>query len=191
LRTLAKFTIRLPDLSQLLKYMPMRLSAEKELATAQDLVAHAVLEPDARLVNKVHERAALRAVIKDTGKLSALLQVRKRYRLLSGQRFSSFPEALQQHSRAFDAALATALENAALTLQGEQPQTRNDIADVHALLKTSYTEYHRIDSLPDDLSVEWELRFMLDQQIITLLKDVEQSALDSVAYGKITERVVH
>ncbi|WP_225616408.1 FUSC family protein [Methylomonas albis] len=57
LRTLASFTNRLPDVSHLLTYtLPLRLSAEKELAAAQDLLAHAVLEPDARLAEKVHER---------------------------------------------------------------------------------------------------------------------------------------
>ncbi|MGD0961270.1 MAG: FUSC family protein [Methylomonas sp.] len=181
LRTLAKFTVRPPDISHLLQYtLPLRLSAEKDLAVAHDLIAHAVLEPDARLVKKVHERAALRAVIKDASHLSGLLQVRKRYRLLSGQQFSSFPDELQQHSRAFDASLATALEYSALLLEGERQASRTEIADKQLRLKQSYIEHLGIDSLPDDLAMEWELRFMLDQQIVELIKTIEKTALDSV-----------
>jgi len=57
LRTLAKFTTRLPDLSLMLKStLPLRMSAEKDLAVAQDLVIHAVLEPDARLIRKINEQ---------------------------------------------------------------------------------------------------------------------------------------
>jgi len=183
LHTLAKFTTRLPDLSLMLKStLPLRLSAEKDLAAAQDLVIHAVLEPDARLTYKVNERTALRAVIEAAGNLSGLLQIRRRYRLLSGQQFSSFPDELQEHSRAFDAALTSALENAALVLQGRQQETRTEAADIHALLKQSYTEHHRIDSLPADLAMEWELRFMLDQQIMELVEQIQKRAVDSVSY---------
>ncbi len=121
--------------------------------------------------------------MKHAGNLSGLLQIRRRYRLLSGQQFSSFPDELQQHSRAFDAALASALENAALVLQGEQQETRTEVADIHALLKQSYTEHHRIDSLPADLAMEWELRFMLDQQIMELVEQIQKRALDSVISG--------
>lgn len=182
LQTLAQFTIRLPDLSHLLKHtLPLRLSAEKDLAAAQDLVIHALLEPDARLADKAKDRTALRAVIKDAGNLSGLLQIRRRYRLLSGQQFSSFPEELQQHSCAFDTALATALENTALVLQGEPQKPWTQIADVHALLKQSYIEHHRIDSLPADLAMEWQLRFMLDQQIMELIEQIQERALDSVS----------
>ena len=182
LQTLAQFTIRLPDLSHLLKHtLPLRLSAEKDLAAAQDLVIHALLEPDARLADKAKDRTALRAVIKDAGNLSGLLQIRRRYRLLSGQQFSSFPEELQQHSRAFDTALATVLENTALVLQGEPQKPWTQIADVHALLKQSYIEHHRIDSLPADLAMEWQLRFMLDQQIMELIEQIQERALDSVS----------
>ena len=61
LKTLAKFTFRLPDSSHLLEYtLPLRISADKDLATAHELLAHAVLEPDAVLAAKTHERAALR-----------------------------------------------------------------------------------------------------------------------------------
>ncbi len=183
LHTLAKFTTRLPDLSLILKHtLPLRLSAEKDLAVAQDLVAHAVLEPDAGLNHKVHERTALRAIINAAGNLSSLLQIRRRYRLLSGQQFSSFPDELQQHSRAFDAALASALENAALVLQGQRQETWAKLADIHRQLKQSYSEHHRIDSLPADLAMEWELRFMLDQQIIELIEQIQKRALDSVSY---------
>jgi len=181
--TLAKFTTRLPDLSQMFKStLPLRLSAEKDLAVAQDLVAHAVLEPDAGLNHKVHERTALRAIINAAGNLSSLLQIRRRYRLLSGQQFSSFPDELQQHSHTFDAALASALENAALVLQGQRQETWAELADIHRQLKQSYSEHHRIDSLPADLAMEWELRFMLDQQIIELIEQIQKRALDSVSY---------
>jgi len=183
LRTLANFTIRLPDVSHLLKHtLPLRLSAEKELAVAQDLLAHAVLEPDARVADKVHERAALRAIFKDASHLSGLLQVRKRYRLLSGQRFADFPVELQKHSRAFDAALAAALARIALVMQGERQVSQVELAGHKALLHQSYIEHHRIDSLADDLAVEWELRFILDQQIVELIEKIEKTALDSVSY---------
>jgi len=182
LHTLAKFTTRLPDLSQMFKStLPLRLSAEKDLAVAQDLVAHAVLEPDAGLNHKVHERTALRAIINEAGNLSSLLQIRRRYRLLSGQQFSSFPDELQQHSRAFDTALASALENAALVLQGQRQETWAELADIHRQLKQSYSEHHRIDSLPADLAMEWELRFMLDQQIIELIEQIQKRAQDSIS----------
>ncbi len=182
LRTLAKFTIRLPDLSHLLQYtLPLRLSADKDLAAAHELIAHAVLEPDARLVQKTHERAALRTVIKDASHLSGLLQVRKRYRLLSGQQFSSFPDELQQHSRAFDASLETALEYSALVLEGERQVSRTEVADKQLHLKQSYIEHLGIDSLSDDLAMEWKLRFMLDQQIVELIEKIEKTALDSVS----------
>ncbi|MGZ8929256.1 MAG: hypothetical protein ACXW03_12430, partial [Methylobacter sp.] len=51
-----------------------------------------------------------------------------------------------------------------------------------AQLKQSYTEHHRIDSLPDDLAMEWELRFMLDQQIMELIEHIQKMAVDSVSY---------
>jgi len=182
LHTLAKFTTRLPDLSQMFKStLPLRLSAEKDLAVAQDLVAHAVLEPDAGLNHKVHERTALRAIINEAGNLSSLLQIRRRYRLLSGQQFSSFPDELQQHSRTFDTALASALENAALVLQGQRQETWAELTDLHRQLKQSYSEHHRIDSLPADLAMEWELRFMLDQQIIELIEQIQKRALESIS----------
>ena len=178
LRTLARLTIRLPDLSHLLEYsLPLRLSAEKDLAAAHDLIAHAVLEPDARLIHKVHERAAFRAVIKDASHLSGLLQIRKRYRLMSGQQFSRFPEELQQHSRAFDASLATALEHAARVLQGEHQESRSEVADSQARLQQCYIQHHHIDSLPADLAMEWELRFMLDQQIVERIEKIENTVL--------------
>jgi uncharacterized membrane protein YccC len=183
LHTIAKLTVRLPDISLMLKYaLPLRLSSEKELAAAQDLVLHAILEPDARLPHKAQERNALRSLIKDASTLTGLLQVRKRYRLLSGQQFSNFPEELQAHSRAFDASLATALENTALILQGDRPEYWIKIADIHALLKQSYTEHHRIGSLPADLAMEWELRFMLDQQIMDLVEQIHKKAGDAIVY---------
>ena len=183
LHTLAMFTTRLPDLDQILKStLPLRLSVEKDLAVAQDLVAHAVLEPDAGLNHKSHERTALRAIIDEAGNLSSLLQVRRRYRLLSGQQFSNFPDELQQHSRAFDKALANALENAALVLQGEGQEEWTRPADIHTQLKESYSEHHRIDSLPTDLAMEWELRFRLDQQIIELVENIQKKAVDSFSY---------
>jgi multidrug resistance protein MdtO len=183
LHTLAKLTTRLPDLSLMLKHtLPLRLAAEKDLAAAQDLVIHAVLEPDARLTYKANERTALRAVIEAAGNLSGLLQIRGRYRLLSGQQFSSFPDELQEHSRTFDAALTSALENAALVLQGQQQEPQAEVADIHAQLKQSYTEHHRIDSLPDDLAMEWELRFMLDQQIMELIEQIQRMAVNSISY---------
>jgi multidrug resistance protein MdtO len=183
LHTLAKLTSRLPDLSLLLKHtLPLRLSAEKDLATAQVLVMHAVLEPDAGLIDKVNERTALSAMIEAAENLSGLLQIRRRYRLLSGQQFNSFPDELQQHSRAFDAALASELENAAIVLQGERHEPRTEAADIHALLKQSYTEHHGIDNLPTDLAMEWELRFMLDQQIMELVEQIQKMAVNCVSY---------
>jgi uncharacterized membrane protein YccC len=181
LHTLAKFTTRLPDLSLMLKStLPLRLSADKDLAAAKELVIHALLEPDARLTDNVNQRTALSEIIEAAGNLSGLLQIRRRYRLLSGQQFSSFPDELQSHSRAFDAALTNDLKNAALALQGEQQESRAEVADIHALLKQSYTEYHRIDSLPADLAMEWELRFMLDQQIMELVEQIQKRAQDCV-----------
>jgi uncharacterized membrane protein YccC len=183
LYTLAKFTTRLPDLSFMLKStLPLRLSAEKDLAIAHDLVIHAILEPDARLIDKVNERKALNAIIKDASNLSGLLQIRRRYRLLSGQQFNNFPDELQKHSRAFDAALTTDLENAALMLQDEQQETQTKVADIHAQLKQTYRKHHCIDSLPTDLAKEWELRFMLDQQIMELVEQIQKRAVDSVSY---------
>lgn len=112
--------------------------------------------------------------------MSGLLQIRRRYRLLSGQQFSHFPDELQQYSRAFDKALASELENAALMLQGGQQETWAEVADIHELLKQSYTKHHRIDSLPADLALEWELRFRLDQQIMELVEKIQITARDSV-----------
>jgi uncharacterized membrane protein YccC len=196
LHTLAKVTTRLPDLSLMLKHtLPLRLSAEKDLAAAHDLLVHAVLEPDARLVYKANERRALRAIIEAASNLSGLLQIRRRYRLLSGQQFSSFPNVLQEHSRTFDAALTSALENTALMLHGQQQKTLTEIADIHAQLKQSYTEHHRIDCLSTDLAMEWELRFMLDQQIIALVNQIQKRALDTVSYrlkaGSTIEYAAH
>jgi len=183
LRMLAKLTSRLPDPSMIIKNtLPLRLSAEKDLAAAQDLVIHAILEPDARFIYKAQERTALREVIKDASNLSGLLQVRNRYRLLSGQQFGSFPDKLQTHSRAFDAALANELENTAMALLGEHQETGAVVTDVHALLKQSYTEYHDIESLPADLAMEWELRFKLDHQIMDLVEHIQKRALDCVSY---------
>lgn len=181
LRTLAKFTVRLPDPGHLISYtLPLRLAAEKDLAAAQDLLAHAVLEPDARLPDKLRERAALRAIIRDAERLSSLLQIRKRYRLLSGQQFGRFPEQLQQHSLGFDAALAQALEQTAEILQGERHDSAKQAAQRQAQLKQSYVEHHRIDSLPADWVLEWELRFMLDEQITELLGSIQTSALNAL-----------
>ena len=143
---------------------------------------NALLEPDARLTDNVNERTALSEMIEAAGNLSGLLQIRRRYRLLSGQQFSSFPDELQSHSRAFDAALASDLENTALALHGEQQETGAEVADIHALLKQSYTEHHRIDSLPTDLAMEWELRFMLDQQIMELVEEIQKRAVESASY---------
>ncbi|MDD4913487.1 MAG: FUSC family protein [Methylococcales bacterium] len=182
LRSLSRFTIRLPDPGHLLKYtLPLRLSTEKDLAAAQDLIAHALLEPDARLPDKAHQRTTLRMIVKDASHLSGLLQIRKRYRLLSGQRFSDFPEELQQHSRAFDASLATALENAARVLQGEIPEIGGNIAESRERLHQSYAEHHRITRLPADLAMEWTLRFMLDKQIVELIERIETTASDGLA----------
>lgn len=183
LHTLARFTTRLPDLSLLLKHtLPLRLSAEKDLSVAQDLIIHARLEPDAGSSYKVNERTALSAIIDEAGNLSGLLQIRRRYRLLSGQQFSSFPDELQKHSRAFDAVLATALENTALVLQGERHEAATEVANIHAFLKQSYTEHHCIDRLPSDLAMEWELRFRLDQQIMELVEHIQKRAVDVVSY---------
>ncbi|MGZ5052639.1 MAG: FUSC family protein [Methylobacter sp.] len=180
LRTLAKLTVRLPDPSHLLSYtLPLRLATEKDLTAAHDLLAHAVLEPDARLPAKAHERTALRAIIRDADTLSTLLQVRKRYRLLSGQQFGDFPVALQQHSRAFDAALALALEQSGEILQGERRDSAKQVSEFQAQLKRSYTEHHRIAGLPADWALEWELRFLLDEQITSLIENIQKTALNS------------
>ena len=177
LQTLAKLTARLPGPELIPKHLlPLRLTAEKELATARELVIHALLEPDARLSRKISERQALDRIIGAAGNLSALLQIRGRYRLLGGQRFASFPEPLQQHSHAFDKALADELENAIRLLQGEPQVNRIEASDVYALLKQSYTQHHRIDSLPIDLAREWELRFSLDHQIMEWVERIRQEA---------------
>lgn len=187
LHTLAQFTTRPPELSLMLKRtLPLRLAVEKELSAAQSFVSHALLEPDAGLTDQIKERAALSIIIEDAGNLSGLLLVRRRYRLLSGLQFSSFPEELQKHSRAFDAELAHALENAALLLQGEPLETQTSVAVIHAQLTQSYTEHHRIDSLPSDMARDWELRFMLDHQIMALVEKIEEKALDSVSYRQKT-----
>ena len=103
--------------------------------------------------------------------------------MLSGQQFNHFPDELQQHSRAFDAALTSALENAALVCcKASNRRLATEVADNHAQLKQSYTEHHGIDSLPDDLAMEWKLRFMLDQQIMELVEQIQKRALDSVSY---------
>lgn len=188
LHTLAQFTTRPPELGLMLKRtLPLRLSAEKELAAAQSLVGHAVLEPDAGLPHQIQERAALDTIIEDAGNLAGLLLVRRRYRLLGGPQFNSFPEELQKHSHAFDAELASALENAALMLRGQQPETRTTVAAIHAQLTRSYTEHHRIDSLPTDRARDWELRFMLDHQIMALVEQIEQKALASVSHRRQAE----
>ncbi len=176
LRALSRFSLRMQDASHLLSMLPLRLAAEKDLAAATLLISHAVLEPDARFKSRMHKRAALRAIVRDAGHVSALLQVRRRYRLLSGQRFSAFPQTLQLHSRAFDDALSDALEHAAEILQGQKQAALTNAADVHELLKQSYTDYHGIDNLPDDLAKEWELRFMLDRQIIAMLDSIQIKA---------------
>ncbi|MEC4749437.1 FUSC family protein [Methylomicrobium sp. Wu6] len=183
LHTIARFTAWPPELSQMLKStLPLRLSAEKDLSAAQSFVIHALLEPDAGLADQIKERAALGTIIEDAGNLSGLLLVRRRYRLLGGLQLGKLPDALQEHSRAFDAELARALENAALMLHGEQLETRTTVADIHAQLTQSYSEHHRIDSLPADKARDWELRFMLDHQIMALVEQIEQKALNSVSY---------
>jgi multidrug resistance protein MdtO len=180
LRTLAKLTVRLPDPGHLLSYtLPLRLAAEKDLAAANDLLAHAVLEPDALMPDKARERAALREIIRDADALSTLLQVRKRYRLLSGQQFGQFPALLQHHSRAFDAALALALEQSAEILQGGRRDGAKQVAEFQAQLKQSYIEHHQIADLPSDWALEWELRFMLDEQITALIENIQKTALNS------------
>ena len=183
LQTLAKFTTRLPEAGLLLKpALPLRLAAEKDLAISQDLVMHALLEPDAAISYRVNERTAISGIIKDAGNLSGLLQVRRRYRLLSGAQFHNFPEQLQSLSQTFDAALAGELETAALTLEDQHPHMPIKAADVHAELKQSYTDFHRIDSLPDDLSMEWAMRFRLDQQIMELVAQIRKNALAAVSH---------
>lgn len=180
LRSLAKLTVRLPDPSHLLSYtLPLRLAAEKDLAAAQDLLAHAVLEPDARQAGKIRERGVLRAIIRDASNLSALLQVRKRYRLLSGQQFDRFPDALQRRSRDFDAALAKALAHAADIVAGEKDVDLHDADTIRQMLRQSYTQYHDIAGLPDDLAMEWELRFLLDEQILKTLEHLQNAASKS------------
>ncbi len=100
--------------------------------------------------------------------------------MLSGQQFGRFPEQLQQHSLGFDAALAQALEQTAQILQGERHDSAKQAAQRQAQLKQSYVEHHRIDSLPADWVLEWELRFMLDEQITELLGSIQTSALNAL-----------
>jgi uncharacterized membrane protein YgaE (UPF0421/DUF939 family) len=178
LRTLSGFTRRLPDSRQLLNYtLPLRLAAEKDLAAAQDLLGHARLEPDALRPTTMQQRAALRTIIADTGQLCSLLQIRKRYRLFSGQPFSDFPDELQQYSHDFDAALATALQQSASLLQGELQGTPSNMDDSLQRLHQSYAEHHRISSLPADAAVEWQLRFMLDKQIVALITQIDRAVV--------------
>lgn len=189
LRALAGLAMRPTDLQHLLgKILPERLAAEKDLAAAEDLSLHARLEPDAVLAGRSAERQALEAIIANAGKLSGLLQLRGRYRLLSGARFGSFPPALQQHSRDFDTALAAELNACALLLQGEAADTGTVAADVHARLKISYTDHHRINSLPADMAKEWELRFLLDQQIMELTERIRRSAATAAGGGHYRRR---
>jgi hypothetical protein len=150
---------------------------EKDLAAAQDLLGHARLEPDARRPITIQQRAALRTIIADTGQLCSLLQIRKRYRLFSGQQFSHFPDQLQQYSREFDAALASALQHSAGLLQGQLPDAPSNIDDSLQRLHQSYAEHHRITSLPADPAAEWELRFMLDKQIVALITQIDKTAV--------------
>ncbi|MDD5462985.1 MAG: hypothetical protein PHG00_15355 [Methylococcales bacterium] len=64
--------------------------------------------------------------------------------MLNGPVFSRFPDELQEHSRAFDAELASALENAAPMLPGEQLDVRTTVADIHAqLTKATQNSSHR------------------------------------------------
>lgn len=180
LRTLSKLTVRLPDIGHLMSYiLPLRLAAEKDLKTAQDLLAHALLEPDARSQTKTRERAALQTIIRDANQLSALLQVRKRYRLMSGQQFDTFPAELQQHSRTLDSALSLALEQIAQILDGERLDKLKQTTEAQIQLKQSYIEHHGVDSLSADWALEWELRFMLDEQITALIENMQQTALNS------------
>jgi hypothetical protein len=179
LRTLSKLTVRLPDIGHLMSYiLPLRLAAEKDLKTAQDLLAHALLEPDARSQTKTRERAALQTIIRDANQLSALLQVRKRYRLMSGQQFDTFPAELQQHSRTLDSALSLALEQIAQILDGERLDKVKQTTEAQIQLKQSYIEHHGVDSLSADWALEWELRFMLDEQITTLIENMQKTALN-------------
>ena len=113
--------------------------------------------------------------------MSGLLQIRKRYRLLSGQQFSSFPDELQQYSRAFDVSLASALEYSALVLEGEPQVSRTEVADKQLYLEQIYIEHLDINSLPDDLAMEWKLRFMLDQQIVELIENIEKTVGDFIS----------
>ncbi|QFY41476.1 FUSC family protein [Candidatus Methylospira mobilis] len=184
LRTLAKLTARPQGQNLPLKRtLPLRLSAEKELAAAQDLLGHAVLEPDAGLADKMDERTAVSAIIEDAGNLSGMLLVRMSYRLLGGPQFNRFPDALREKSRAFDIELATALENAALALQGAQPETWSAVADTHELMRTSYYEHHGIETLPPDMALAWELRFELDRQIIKRVERIEKRATELATAG--------
>ena len=184
LRALARLTERpLEQNLPLKRTLPLRLSAEKDLAAAQDFISHAVLEPDAGLRDKIDERTAVSEIVEDAGGLSGLLLVRRRYRLLGGPQFSRFPDALKEKSRAFDIALATALENAALALQGAQPDTWSAVADTHELMRASYYEHHGIESLPPDLALSWELRFELDRQIIKRVEGIEKRATELATAG--------
>jgi len=69
-------------------------------------------------------------------------------------------------------------------LQGlrQDGDIRAKLAQSQERLHLSYIEHHRIDSLPADLAMEWELRFMLDQQIVELIEKIEKTARDSVSY---------
>ena len=179
LRALARFAPRPPEQNLLIRLLlPLRLSAEKNLAAAQDFISNAVLEPDAGVLEKIDERTAVSAIIEDASNLSGLLLVRRRYRLLSGLPFSKLPDELQEKSHAFDTALVSALENAALALQGTQPETWSAVANIHALQQQSYNEHHGISNLPTDMALAWELRFMLDRQIVERVERIEQRATE-------------
>ncbi|WP_426993768.1 hypothetical protein [Methylomonas sp. CM2] len=108
-----------------------------------------------------------------------MLQVRKRYRLLSGQQFDRFPEALQRHSRDFDAELAKTLAHTADVVAGEKAVDLYDADAIGQLLRQSYIRYHDIGSLPADLAMEWELRFLLDEQILNYLERLQNAASKS------------
>jgi len=72
--------------------------------------------------------------------------------------------------------LATALEQSARLLAGEPAAGSTEVADKQMQLQQSYIEHLGIGRLPDDLAMEWELRFMLDRQIVELLRKIGEKA---------------
>ncbi|MDD2768614.1 MAG: FUSC family protein [Methylococcus sp.] len=178
LQALAAFTARPADAYPLReKMLALRITADKNLASAQDFVGHAALEPDATIASTSREREALSELIRDASDLSGLLLIRRRYRALGGVAFGDYPNTLRGHALAFDSGLAGALNRAAMVLQGREPGLGSEaIAELHRRLERGSAEHHAVDRLSAEPAMAWELRRMLDRQIVAIVERIERRA---------------